>query len=556
MLRKFWQDTAAGLGIAFALALPTLVVLSAAVVQTTSLVGFNTRLHQSDAAANLFLTKIEKDMTAQEKQTLLNSWLESNMAPTEATPEYAVQNPDAEESLWYSAVSYKPVTFVGGIMEGVFEEYEPLEEVAVERFRYPIEVVVVLDASSSAFGFSPVAAIIQGIEDGFDNLFGDDIVSDDTRVSIFAYNPSVTFTAKHARNLVKPSSRKLYRGTTEAERLAYEKRLGVLAEWGLPDDLLAPGAPGVDVDLITLLRKPLKPGSKNTDKQGDATAYDVAQYAEHADDPIVDLEADGFEMATADGRNFHPGPYYTANYTQQVGKGTITTVLMVNRDRCILTGCPRDSDLYKYLLVPKSKVNETVRNAINPNNTTAVNSFINSIPNDEFIGATAMANSIMPIMAGSNDKRELLNHMRYYNKSLTRMQMGTALDEPLMWASRLLSPNYSDVWEVSEDFPARYDSPTEKRLIFYAGFPSAGYTTAAETGITTGLCNKMIANGVQIYMLGESGDFTGNVGAAFKACTQPEKYPDRHLQYTATNAAAQWTKAFTRQYYVRLAKSS
>jgi hypothetical protein len=554
MLRKFLQDATASMGAAFALMLPTLFVVSMAVTQTTSLVGFQTRLHQSEAAADIFVAK--QTNIGGQKQELKNILLDANMALTGGERvESEIINPDDPDNM-ITTVTYEPDNFVSNIIGNVFEKYEPSETVTVERFRYPIEVVVVFDVSSSAFGFSPAAQIIAGTLGGFNDLFGDDIVSDDTRVSLITYNYGITFTTKHARNLVKPSSRMLYRGTTAAELASYEKRKAMLAEWGLGEDLLADGAPGTEVHFHTLLRKPLVPGTTINQKQtGVATDADYLRYGQHADDPIENLENDGFELAVADGRNFTNTLYLNSDYTATTGRGTWDTVLKVNRDRCILTGCPRDSDLYKYILVPRTKVNETIRHLISPDNYTQFTNFVNSLPVDEFIAASGLATGIMPTLAGSNDKNEIINHMKYYNSRLTRMQMGTAPDEGMIWAYRLLSPNYSKVWDVSEDFPAPYHSTTEKRVIFYAGFPSSGYVSSGEFRALKAMCDSMIEDGIEIYMLGESGDLGGTLGNAYKACTQPEKYPDRVLQYTAATATATWMKAFTRQYHVRLKKS-
>ncbi|MDR2442894.1 MAG: hypothetical protein LBE31_05165 [Deltaproteobacteria bacterium] len=565
MLRKFWQDTTASLGAAFALSLPALFALTLAVTQTTSVVGFQTRLHQSDAAANIFLAKQERLLSEEDKQKLIDAWMDTNMEPTggEKIVNKEIDPVTQEERV--VSVQYKPKNFAGDIIGDIFDEYVPLEVVTTERFRYPLEVVIVLDVSSSAFGFSPFAAVIDGAFNGINNVFGDDTISNDTRVSLLAYNLNVTFSAKHARNLVKPSSRMLYRGTTQAEFEAYEKRKAWMAEWGLGEDLLAPGAPGTEVDFFALLRKPLKRGTTTFQRQmgttmtpagGAASDADIEYYAEHADDPIENLERDGFELAVIDGRNYNPD-IYGSDYTKILGKGNWSTTVMVNRDRCIKSGCPRDPDLYKYILVPKEKVNEEYRTRINPDSFTVVTNYFNALPNDEFIAACGVGSAIMPILAGSNDKNEVLNHMKYYNKSLTRMQMTTGPDEGLIWAYRLLSPNYSKIWEVSEDYPAPYHSTTEKRVIFYAGFPSAGYSTSGDARVLKALCDQMILDGIELYMLGESTDFSGVHGAAFKACVQPEKYPDRVLQYAnAATATAAWTKAFERQYHVRLKNSN
>jgi hypothetical protein len=397
--------------------------------------------------------------------------------------------------------------------------------------------------------------VIEGVTAGLKELFNDDPVSEDTRVSMFAYNLNVTLPAKYARNLVKPSSRKLYKGTTPAEEAAWEKRMAILAEHGLPDDLLAPGAPGVDVDLLNLIRKPIIPGTTDLDIQyKNATIDQMEEYAKHADDPIENLEIDGFELATVDGRKFNTTHRYQNASDGNVQKGLLGSMLPVNRDYCIYTGCPRDKDLYKYLLVPNARKDETLREFIQTGTSGKISTYINStIPLDELIGCTGLSTAIMPILAGSNNRDELLNHMRYYNASLRgNTRMSTAVDEPLLWAYRLLSPNYSNVWEVA-DFPAKYHSTTEKRLIFYAGTPLQGNVQLTDARLATAVCKEMIKDGIDIYMLGESGDIgTQALGLSYKECAQADKYPDRVKIFANGTASAAWLSSFNRQYHVRL----
>jgi hypothetical protein len=116
----------------------------------------------------------------------------------------------------------------------------------------------------------------------------------------------------------------------------------------------------------------------------------------------------------------------------------------------------------------------------------------------------------MPILAGSNDRDKILNHMRqYYPINFGTTEMTTATDEGLAWGFRLLSPNYSNIWgEEGENFPAPYNTETEKRLIIYPGMNSFGYAILRSVGtcylinyhIIEKMCSAIHSRNIEVYV--------------------------------------------------------
>jgi hypothetical protein len=602
MFAKFLKETKGGFTSLFAVIILPLILPSLAAVQTTSYAGFSVRHHQSETAALVFIAKQGEILDA-DKKSIADAFMDANMALTEAVKISPVDNQgdgsDSSEPVTQSLLSvYSPKNLVGKSLATIsFDKFEPLQEVETETFRYPMEIVVSLDTSQSAAQYVP--GIHDGIVEGIEEIFGKEDLSSDTRISLMSYNSTVSFPAKYARKLAKPESRKLYVGTTEAERIKRDRRFQIMKDNGLEDDdLLAPGAPGVDVDQICFLRKSIVPGSSINDPQvgpDGATDSELEEYVKHIDDSIDNLQTDGFELATFDGRMF---PYNrTPAGMAFVNKNTalptsdlqaLGFVAQVNLSLCHYQGCPGRDDLFKFIFFPKeaqAKIPNTIR-YYNPTASGRVqaddlrvwitrivtNKIVSST--DEIISANGNETSLLPVLAGSNSKSELINHMKYYNfrpdPQPLPLQMMTALDEGIMWAFRLLSPNYSKIWDVSNDFPSEYHTKTIKRLIVYAGSSSWGYARGSTSGSPRGkynlklislLCKQLRNNGVEIYTMGETGMGTyiendAELDGLLKAdCADYPNHPERYANYkTSDDATVAFFNAFKRKYHVRLKK--
>jgi hypothetical protein len=589
MFSKFWKETKGGLSVGFLGLLTPILAMSMATTETTSYSGVMTRIHQSETAALVFVAKHAVDVeNNDERDQLLYNWMDINLELS------AVQRDDGddgqvidegqEDSGKTNQVAevtyrYRPKSFFKNLMGNIFVENDSMfHKVKTERIRLPLEIVFSMDASSSAGSCSAGGAcdVVPFIKTAIETIFRNEEELTDTRISLISHNFTPSFPLKYADKLVKPSSRKLYKGTTDAELQRYEKLKEILRYNNLSENnLLDENFPGVSVHQISLLRKPLKRGSSINKPQtygaNWASDDDIRYYAEHADDPIEDLETDGFELADFDGI-IYP---MAANWAVAYFTSTVTTpatfanaaehVLNINRDQCILKNCPRDPDLFKYFLISPDLANKiSIRDRFSLQIDGGYGfAYLKTLNSDQMISVIGQQTASLPILAGSNRKQELLDHMKYWPAGIVRTKMLTSNDEAMLWSLRLLSPNYSNIWGI-DNYPAPFHSGVDKRFFFNVGSPSGGYNVPLDSStdpkgsaVIREMCRVMQEKGIEIYFVaGElsAGYMSGYaITKAVEDCIQGNT--DRMTKgYISTNTELMntWLK---RKYKVQLSRS-
>jgi hypothetical protein len=123
----------------------------------------------------------------------------------------------------------------------------------------------------------------------------------------------------------------------------------------------------------------------------------------------------------------------------------------------------------------------------------------------------------------------------------------------LEWAFRILSPEWRDIWEISDDYPAEYHGVTEKKVIVTAGSQSSAATTHK---YIRAVCKAMQEKGIQIYMVYEgktASDNSADALSMYQTCTQSDIYPERLNGLSSYGDMSEAIKKMAqRQYHVRL----
>jgi hypothetical protein len=469
-------------------------------------------------------------------------------------PIFEFGSSDEESEMIITQYINKPL--VVGLMNGIFDEpvYDEKPTVA-QRYNYPLEVVLVLDGSSSvAAERTNMDNIIKEVIEG---LFPDEPVDETLKVAIVAHAGDVNVGFELAKKITKPSSRKLYYGTTEAEHVNYYKRLATLAEYGkehLADDLLGPGGIGEAVNYAFVKRWELPPPGPLVKMPAQGMGHaGTKYYAEHIDDPINDLENDGFNLIVGDGRvldmTYASSPYTTLTKYTYVTNSAKYDVHWPNLDVLDLAYLPHEH------IIDIQRTNPTQYKKWCGGTGLSTSYWPKCI--ESVIGIHSLSAPNAPILYGVNDKNELLDY-------LGKISFGggvTAGDDGMAWAIRLLSPKWKDIWDKGDDYPAEFHSTTEKRIIMTMGSQNGNgysfYTTQYPQGswAWTDLCNVVVERGIDVYMTIE---YNANAPskAAGKVCTQQNIYPERYYELKQANYgdAASKMKEFAtqRKYYVRL----
>ncbi|MDR1608088.1 MAG: hypothetical protein LBT38_06740 [Deltaproteobacteria bacterium] len=548
MLLNFWKSAKGGMTSAFALLLMPLLVPSLAAVQTTSYAGFQTRLHQSQTAALLFIAK-QGDISHEDKMAFISQWMDANLVLSSGSK--AISNeenenevPKTESELELELISsYKPNNFIGNVMGEVFvDKTIPQQKVNAVRVRYPMEVVLHLDISGSVRLSGILPEIQEAMTDAIDDLFGDADEADDLRISLITLSSDVVMPREYALKLVKPSSWLIDTKTNSPEKT--KKLQDILAYHGLRD-LKDISNNGKGFQKFKIRRKTLSFLHKQAQANQSRikTRQEVLDYAEHVDDKIVDLERDGFDIGVADGRKYLGG----LNHTQDPSIVDPIDMMFIFNYQGINT--------YNFFL-DKSIIFD------------GINKFSKNPKRDEYIGIFGLATGpYANVSIALNNKTEIINAI---NSAKIETTGGDAsgMDEQLVWAFRLLSPNYSDIWGI-ENYPAPYNSKTEKRFIYFTSGPIAGYfkTTIDDSPnkpddyylLYKEVCRRMNEKGIKIYVIPESEGLVPNPTDIMKVfndhCSLQDIYPERKLKgfnFYDRDLYNPFKEALDPSYYVKL----
>ena len=538
LLHTFLRDVRGNVAIAGALCLTVLIVLVVGQIQVTDALMRQTRLHQAQTAGIVAVAKEGEDTEAAEREALLSAYMKQNLAALNKQGDvvtHTVSSTKDTNSVISSFIGRYPfMDILGGAFSATLEN-----TVRAERFYSPIEAVLVLDGSSSMMGYSDLMHNI--VERVTNRLFRGEETADDVRVTLLSYQYHVNIGRKYADKLFTPESRKLYQGTTSTELTAYAKRKATLDEYhpNLANDLLQEGSNTLgDIwDMACPSRMPL------------ASASDVPDYIANLEVPPASPE-DGFTLLMGDGR---PILEYTgttqsglktqsANLTKAISATVLTSIAMYwrasnynGRDIREVVAIPAAI----YDANPSGRTDQTFRTWKSSDNK-ALSSDYSDIVSISFECPS------MPMLVGSNSRAEILERGTMWGSGLY-----TGGDEGIAWAIRALSPNWSDIWEVEENYPAPYHSVTEKRILYFGGKLTRGFPDIYDSpDAVTPMCDKMREDGVDIYIL-LGNELLGDSEAIYNACNP--KFLQRMAASSTDEDLPELLEGMaTRQYRVRL----
>jgi hypothetical protein len=512
-MKRFLASTDGALALGAAIVAVPVVGFAVAAVQVTVYSGVETRLHQSQCSAAVAIAKEGDKASTQARQELLNGWMPANLEALGRSEDTVLNSYVDFETGGQLNSFYQAKPLVVGLMNGLFEK--PLvddQPVTTERFYKPLEVVVVVDGSSST------RAYVENYKTSMKNIARTFLrnrdVADDVRVSLIAFSGHMNVGVRYADKLVIPNSRKLYDDGT----VAYDQRKASLDAVNplLVGDLLAAGGPGSAMGMACVGRKFLA----NT-----ATPAAIQDYVE---DVLVppDRPEDGFTLLIGDER-----PHTEAN-TSYVSYGQpyqlVNTFLQNNP-----TKVGGQYSFLDYMVVPPSAV------AGDPYSLATAKLWgdgwsVNSTLNKSSVGIYYNCSS-MPMLIGSNDLAEIEERVDLYSAGWT-----TGGDEGLAWALRALSPEWSEIWDVGEDFPAPYHSTTEK-VIFFLGdtYNNSGYPTGITgTGpdVITGILQSIVDSGVHLYMFVDGSMWNSSMNKFYSIVSGI--LPPENIYYAGTSGAS------------------
>jgi hypothetical protein len=513
------------------------VGFSTAAVQTSIDAGVQVRLHQSQAVAALAIAKEGPEADGQE---IVNAWMPMNLGALDRPEDVVAHSYEVTEagarinSLWQS----RPI--VPGLMEGIFEKPRIFDDgVAAERIYRPLEVVVVVDGSSSTRTYvEDYKASMKRIARAF---MRDRRRADDVRVSLIAFSGHMNIGADYADKLVIPSTRKLYDDGTAA----YEQRRATLMEYNaaLPNDLLAEGGPGSAFGMACVGRKKMVNSAPSTE---------VEAYVRGIEIPPESPE-DGFPLLIGDERPI----VENATHTSYGQPNTLVTSFLVSNP----TKLNPPYSLLDYALIPHSAITGDLHD-INSVKTWAMSDNLKwtapSLIAKSSVGIYYNCSN-MPMLIGSNDLDEMDERIDLYSAGWT-----TGGDEGLAWALRALSPAWSEIWDKGEEFPAPYHGDVQK-IIFFLGdtYNNTGYpsqiTGSPGPDAISGIIDAIMGNGIELYMFIDGSMWNSAMNKFYSIVSS--KLPPENIFYAGTsgamvvNSLSKMEEMAVRSYDVRLAGS-
>jgi hypothetical protein len=513
------------------------VGFSTAAVQTTIDAGIQVRLHQSQTAAAL---AIAKEGDGADGQQIVNAWMPMNLGALDRPEDVVVHTYEVTEAGARINSAYQSKPLAAELMNGVFEKASFYDRgVLAERVYRPLEVVVVVDGSSSTRTYvEQYKTSMKNIARAF--MRGRE-TADDVKVSLIAFSGHMNIGTEYADKLIIPSTRALYDDGT----VAYEQRRATLTEYNgaLISDLLAEGGPGSSFGMACVGRKKLVASSPPAE---------VAAYVEGIEIP-PSTPADGFPLLIGDERPI----VENATHTSYGQPNTLITSFLVSNP----TKVQSPHSILDYVLIPHEAITGDVHD-------------INSIKtwtygdNLKWTAASRIAKSSvgiyyncsnMPMLIGSSDLDELEERVDLYSAGWT-----TGGDEGLAWALRALSPSWSEIWDKGDDFPAPYHSDVQKVIFFLGdtynntGYPS-GITGNQGPDAISGIIQKIVDNGIELYLFVDGSMWNSTSNKFYTIVSNI--LPPENIFFAGTggatvlNSLAKMEEMAVRTYDVRLAGS-
>jgi hypothetical protein len=500
----FIKDDSGSLATGGILILLPLIGLSLGTSQVTKYINNLTRIHQSQTSAAIAISKEGQNAELSDKEFLLNNWMDINNIPLglkKQELEYYIEEIDNMNN--NVIINYDPIPFFNNLMDGIFEKnYNNTQSVTAERAYFPMEIVIVLDASSSMTQVSDV--IMEMAETVTDKLFIKEDYIDDLWISIISYGGFVNIGRDYADKLIIPESRKLFKGDNIDLYNAQVKTLNHYNE-NLVTDLLSTNGPGYSIDMTCPIRRQLPLDSSNDI---------INKYVDNIEIPPTRPE-DGFQLLISDGRN----NLIEHNKDRPISSNTPYSIIQ-SLSWIRPEYNPVKIDILDLALVPidwyYGKEEERFIYAKYKdwgNNDKSITWFTGyTYDNGPFSGTKAISTGPqvticidcppMPMLVGSHRKSDIIERIKMFKGSWT-----TAGDEGLAWALRVLSPKWRSIWEIEENFPADYHGKVKKRAIVMVGSMTSGYNNQSSPDAFTPLCKKYQDNGIQLFLLKTSSEY-------------------------------------------------
>lgn len=418
------------------------------------------------------------------------AWAKENARTLENSLTLGNVTLEVTDSSLYVSTDYRSKPRMTGDIARIFDRNSASAQKARSEFyASPLEVVFTIDQSGMSDGGQEVAS---GMSKVLDKLFDGKSSNDMIKVSVVAVGVNVNIRKKHA-DLVSKASRRLqgpddpYYEGTEA---AYELRKKVLEEINpsLVEDLLQPGGPGYEADLVMVARPDLQ---SEKDMDDFLSKLDTAPSSE--EDKFVLLVNDGRTVSEGYAGTYNLDSYATGLYG------------MSN-----MTAWPLSAKRYdgkEVICAPESFWEDEYNASLRMGGFIAYdnNSWVSlkKAPAGDLLNGIVsypMCGPVMPILANSSSVSEILDHV-----ALSMPGMMGCVDEHFTWAYRLLSPGWSGVWSNDGTYPAPYTSSTVKHAWINVGRDTGGGYTSGLSGsdidILPDIMRKFAENKIIVHFL-------------------------------------------------------
>jgi hypothetical protein len=408
--------------------------------------------------------------------------------------------------------------------------FAPREKVTAENTPYPLELVLVLDASSSGGAYT--AAYREGMRQIVEEVTS---VNDLSRVhiSLLAYSSLVSLPWDYREELLTPDSRRFY----TAQQKSTARQYGIRS---ITDE---DGPLRYARELCVA-----RPRNLDPEKGGTGNAAAVQAYVDDMERPPRSPE-EGFHLVVGDNRPVprDPDSPLGGNVPIDPFANGLSNVPLVVGTKLRTIGNPasplhfRGGDVRTVAMVPVTYIHpEDVANYDRFNRWgEKYNLFYRTNPymgvanwgeiQDEVVTLGFDCPS-MPTIAGTSDPQELYDALDRFSA-----QHFTGTDEGLAWAFRLVAEDWQPIWGKDRDyaFPAPYHGKTEKKIIMIGGSQTAGYVS-----VIAPICDKLREHGVELYILSET---TESMPSA-KYCAG-----DRYVQAQSAEAFPEIMRRMSRQ---------
>lgn len=438
----------------------------------------------------------------------------------------------------------------------------------------PMEVAFALDGSTSYRSYGDI--VLSAVETGLDYLFEGQSYSDDIWVSMVFSAAFTNIGTEFVEQLVNPASVEPYydletltrtgTGYMDETRAAVVQELAnktksMLANYysDYVDDLMQTGAPGYDVDILCVASPPLGELFYNVNLSvGDD---DIEEYVNTAFEPpsktgiyfdLVKGEAYPITAGTGAIRLPKNGALYAT-----AAAGAYMTDSNSRNSACVgYEGITLDQVAFLNLDPEGTYYQKIVAALVEENSSyTTWGTQTGMSQNYTEPMVTVPGGCPRPAMiVGTHDADEIRERVALWGTATS-----SRTDESIAWGIRMLSPDYSSVWGVT-DYPAEFSTDggeREKRLIvmFDDDIATSGYGNSSWGGVDviTPMCEAALEKGIDIYML-QVGSLSSASEAIAAACVKDD---DRRFEASSDMSDFDeiMAEATKRDYHIRITKA-